>query len=104
MSKLASVALEKQTNKQIKGPLSLRQRMWERNKGTAFCALLGLSVFRRQPGPHKHAAHSTCRHFLIESLKTINYQSFHSSCSAKDTQAIKGIYPRVSRGLFVIKM
>lgn len=68
------------------------------------CPLLGLSVFLWQPGPHKHSAHSTCRHFLIESLKTINYQSFHSSCSAKDTPAIKGIYPRVSRGLFVIKM
>lgn len=66
--------------------------------------LPGSSVFLWQPGPHKHSARSTSRHFLIESLKTINYQSFHSSCSTKDTLAIKGIYPRVSRGLFVIKM
>lgn len=54
--------------------------------------------------PHKHAACGSPRHVLIESLKTINYQSFHSSCGAKDTPAIKGIYPLVSRGLFVIKM
>lgn len=55
--------------------------------------------------PHKQAAESgSPRHVLIESLKTINYQSFHSSCGAKDRLAIKGTYPLVSRGLFVIKM
>lgn len=59
---------------------------------------------RLQVSLHKHSAHSLARHFLIESLKTINYQSFHSSCSGEDMPAIKSIYSLVSGGLFVINM